>query len=184
MKFLHLSSIKNLNSIIKYGIQPTYIKNISHWEFFKDNEYLNNRKCVYLWDAETYNNTKFVKDMIYCKLFIHPRNDLFDIKEKENCNNWINFKKLGNHIYGNDEKYILFEIDSLNINYFGNWIHVQEPGDNEYSTTAIIDDRYSHDNKNMYITPNVINFKNIKIVEYINTRIYKNNQIGFSFIKN
>jgi hypothetical protein len=89
MKFMHLTHIKNINSILKYGLLPTFIDNDGHWETFQKK--IENRKCVYLWDAETYNNAKYLKDMIYTKLYIHPRNKAFGIRYdeiiKENRNN-------------------------------------------------------------------------------------------------
>lgn len=189
MKFLHLTYLKNLNSIFKYGLIPTYIKNDSHAEAFN---LVNNRKCIYLWDAETYKNEKYIEDLVYCKFFIHPRNDLYDknydIIIKNNLDelderSYINFKKRGNKLFGTDAKFVILEIDSEKINFEGPWIHVQEPTDNIYSTTTIMNDKFSHNDKNIYICKDIINRNNIKIVGYLNTRLYKNNSLGFTFNK-
>lgn len=191
MKFMHLTHIKNLNSILKYGLLPTFIDNSAHWENFQKD--LENRKCVYLWDAETYNNAKYLKDMIYTKLYIHPRNKVFGIRYdeiiKENRNNWddddryINFKDFGDKLYGEDSKYVYLEIESSGVDYLGHWLHAQTSGEDKTGTTVNMDDKYAHEDKKLYISPGIIRPDNIKIAGHINTRIYKSNKIGFTFTK-
>ena len=193
MKLFHLTHIKNLDSIFKYGLMPSYIKNLSHWEHFNSLG-LKNRSCVYLWDSEHYNNAKYIKDMIYCKMFIHPRNDMFDMNDQKilcddleyyDPKSYIDFKKMGRKLYGEDTKYAILEIDSLQDNFksFGEFKHLQSSGDNIHSTTNIMDDKYAHDDKTLYISEKTVNASNIKIVEVVNTRIYKEKEIGFSFKK-
>ena len=192
MNFLHLTHLKNLNSILKYGLLPSYIQSDHHWKMFKKRG-LKERKCVYMWNAETYKNEKYLMDMIYCKMYIHPRNKIFDIRYnqilKENYNNWndsnlyINFKKFGDKLYGDDGRYVVLEIDSSKIDYIGDWIHSQEPNEDSLSTTVVMDDKYAHEDKKVYISDAVVNIKNIKIVEGINVRVYDNKKLGFSFKK-
>ncbi len=182
---------KNINSIIRNGLLPSRIELDNHWEVFQ--KYLDHRKCVYLWDAETYNNTKFIRDMVYTKMFIHPRNEIIKKKEIELEKNgldiydeglYTDFKKFGSGLIGGDSTYLLLEIDSDDIDLEGSWQHVQEPHDDKYGSTTIMDDNYAHNDKEIYISGNSINFNNINIVEEVSVRKYKNNKLGFTFRKN
>lgn len=179
MDYLHLTHKKNLNSILKYGLVPSYIKNNDHWDTFKKYS-LKERKCVYTWDGETFNNTKFIKDMIYTKFFIHPRNEMF--VEKEKNGKYINFKNFGNKIFGEDSFFYLIKIFNYE-DYFGDFQHTQSPSDDEYSTCTIMDDKYAHDDKRIHISSKKINSQDFDIVEKINVRVYKNNELGFTFRK-
>jgi len=190
MKLLHLTHSKNIPSIIRLGLLPSHIDLDGHWDAFQ--EFLKTRSCVYLWDAETYQNTKFVRDMIYCKMFIHPRNALIREREIEiekqgldyyDDELYFDFKKFGNGLAGDASKYCLLEIDSDKIDAEGSWRHAQEPNDDKYNSTVAMDDRYAHDNKEIFISGEPIPFKNIKIVEEVLVRKYKNNNLGFSFRK-
>lgn len=189
MKLLHLTDNKNINSIIRNGLLPTHINNNGHWDVFQ--RYLMQRRCIYLWNAETYKNDKFIRDMIYTKMFIHPRNKFFEQydNEKNYINYWdddryFDFRKFGSVLVGDSTTYSVLEIDSIDVDLHGAWQHVQEPNDNKTSTTTIMDDYYSHDDKDVYISGNSINFKNIKIVEEVLVRKYKNNKLGFTFRRN
>lgn len=191
MKLLHVTNSNNVNSIIKNGLLPSHIELDGHWETFQS--YLTHKFCIYLWNAETYKNDKYIRDMIYTKMFIHPRNKLFRQKEIEIEKNGLdiyddelypNFRELGCALVGDSTKYSVLEIDSRDVDLHGAWQHVQEPDDNKYSTTTIMDDYYAHDDKEIYISGNSINFRNINIVEEVLVRKYKNNNLGFTFKKN
>ena len=69
------------------------------------------------------------------------------------------------------------------MNYLGHWNHVQTSGGERTSTTVNMDDKYAHEDKKLYVSPNTIPPDNIKIAGHINTRIYKNNKLGFTFTK-
>ena len=190
MKLLHVTHKKNINSIIKHGLIPTHIELDHHWEGFQ--EYLEDRHCIYLWDAETYENTKFIRDMIYCKMFIHPRNKLLTLREieleKKGWDIWDgdlypDFKSMGGTLFGDSGTYSVLEIDSDDIEAHGHWQHVQEPHDDKYGTTVAMSDGFAHDDKRIHINENIICFKNIKIVEEVLVRKYKNNNLGFTFRK-
>jgi len=191
MKLLHVTNTRNLNSIIGNGLLPTNIELDGHWETFS--EFLTQRKCVYLWNAETYRNDKFIRDLIYTKMFIHPRNRLFKQKETEIENNGLDIydselypdmKKLGGTLIGDDERFTVLELDSEDIDYWGWWEHVQEPSDNRFDTASFMDDKYAHNDKKLYISGSSINFNNINIVEEVRVRKYKNNKLGFTFRRN
>lgn len=190
MKLLHVTNSKNINSIIKNGLLPSYIELDSHWDTFKSD--LMHRSCIYLWNAETYRNDKYIRDMIYTKMFIHPRNNFFSQREIEIKKNgidiydddaYIDFNKLGGMLIGDSTNYSVLEIDSMDADLYGWWQHVQEPSNEKTSTTTIMDDYYAHDDKEIHISGNSINFNNINIVEEVLVRKYKNNKLGFTFKK-
>jgi len=191
MKLLHVTNSKNVNSIIKNGLLPTYIGLDHHWDAFQSD--LMRRSCIYLWNAETYRNDKFIRDLIYTKMFIHPRNELIRLREVElekggfdiyDGDLYQDFKKLGGALVGDSTSYSVLEIDSMDADLYGAWLHTQEPHDDKHGTTAIMDDYYAHDDKEIYISGNSINFNNINIVEEVMVRKYKNNKLGFTFRKN
>jgi len=179
MDYLHLTSKKNLNSILTHGLLPQYVDLEHHWETF--NKYgLKERRCVYLWDGETYQNSKFVRDMVYTKFFIHPRNKMYNNVEEEVE---INFNKFGNQLYGDSSTFFLLKITDF-YNEFGSWQHVQEPGGENFSTTTIMDDKYAHNDKRIHISDDTISPNKIEIVEKVNVRVYHDtHQLGFSFSK-
>jgi len=190
MKLLHVTHNKNIGSIIKNGLMPSFIEHSGHWECFQD--YLEHRRCVYLWDAETYRNDKFVRDLIYTKMFIHPRNKMFVQREIEIENagldiydedHYIDFSKLGTWLVGDVGTFSVLEIDSEGLDLHGSWQHVQEPTSNRHATSTIMDDKYAHDDKEIYITGDTIGFNNIKIVEEVLVRKNKSNNLGFTFRK-
>ena len=191
MKLLHLTNKANLPSIIMNGLLPTHIELDHHWDVFQ--KYLTQRSCIYLWDAETYNNAKFVRDMIYTKMFIHPRNKALTMREIELEKQGLDiydeelypdFKKIGTGLVGDSSTYSLLEVDIDETRVEGSWQHIQEPHDDKYGTTVVMDDQYAHNNKEIYISGNTISFNNIKIVEEVLVRKYKNSKLGFTFRKN
>ena len=191
MKLLHLTNKANFESIMKNGLLPSFIDLEHHWEVFQ--RYIPQRQCIYLWSAETYKNDKFMRDMIYTKMFIHPRNKFLDQKEIELEKNGMDiydeeiypdFKKFGSELFGGDSSYLLLEIDSEDMDLEGSWQHVQEPHDYKYGTTTIMDDNYAHNDKEIYISGTSINFNRINVVEEVLVRKYKNNDLGFTFRRN
>jgi len=149
-----------------------------HWKAFSYAG-LEERKCVYTWEGEHYNNAKYVRDMIYTKMYIHPRNKLYD-NDEQDSDFYIDFKKFGDQLYGTGGTYYLLEVSETE-SPFGPWLHMQEPDDTERSsTTTIMNDKYAHRDKLLHIFDKVIPPVKFKIVEKINVRVYKNNQLGFS----
>lgn len=172
MDYLHLTSKKNLKSILKYGILPSHIDIGYHWKVF-NRDGLEDRKCVYMWSAETYKNTKYIKDMIYTKMFIHPRNKM--CKD----DHYLDFRKMGKTLYGKDTFYYLLKIHDFDAK-FDMYIHEQTPGE---GTTVIMDEKYTHEDKPLTISGLPILPHQFDIIERINTRVYKNDTLGFSFSK-
>ena len=191
MKLLHVTNNRNVNSIIKNGLLPSFIELDCHWDEFQD--FLRQRYCIYLWNAETYMNAKFIRDLIYTKMFIHPRNKIITQKELEVEKNgldpydedhYLDMRKLGGNLVGDSGSYSVLEIDIDDADAHGVWKHVQEPHDDKYMSSTIMDDYYAHDDKELYIAESAINFNHINIVEEVQVRKYKNNDLGFTFRRN
>ena len=94
INLLHLSETKNRNSILTNGLLPTKVKNLDHLGYFTRHGIISGDKAIYTWlDSEK--NEKFIRDMVYCKVWIHPRNDLIDgWSNSENEPDSIDFSKL------------------------------------------------------------------------------------------
>jgi hypothetical protein len=203
MKLLHLSSIKNRDSILKNGMLPSKISLDDHYELFKDYG-LKESKCVYTWDPNKGQSTdKYIRDMIYCKLFIHPRNDLSQKNEdrmnklwelgKVDCwddhINWVDFSKLGSKLYGESGVFDIFEVDidetnSLLLQNPYDWKHGQMRDDSKFSSCHLMNDKYAHDDKVLKISVGTIPPDMFKLVTSVKSRLYKNNRIGVTYSKN
>jgi len=136
-----------------------------------------------MWNAETYNNSKFIMDMIYCKMYIHPRNKLYTDEPKE----YIDFRKFGDKLFGDSATYYLLRIHTMydHMSWL-EYIHSQEPNDMvRDSTCTIMDDKYAHNDKKISISRTVIKPDQFEVIEGIEVRHYeKSNKLGFTFSKN
>lgn len=199
MKLLHLSAIENRDSILKNGLLPSKIKLDIHRDVFQGSGLVGD-KCVYTWDSEHGQSTdKYVRDMIYCKLFIHPRNDSgieyynnfekihgireSDIKDEDR----LDYRQFGTKLYGKSNIYDLFEIDVEEDNplFLKNWwIHGQTKDDSPYSSCFMLNEKYAHEDKVLRISGHTIPPNMLKMVTSVKTRIYKNDTIGIGYTKN
>jgi len=203
MRLLHLSSKGNRDSILKNGLLPSKISLDQHKLIFQDNGLIGD-KCVYTWDADKGQSTdKYIRDMIYCKLFIHPRNKMSRERDKLNRDLylegkigdnewddndiWIDFEKLGTKLYGESSIYDLFEIDIDEEDPLllqTDWHHGQMKCDDKTSTTFMMNDDYAHDDKVLHIGNSIIPPEKLKLVTSIKSRIYRNDTIGLTYSKN
>jgi len=203
MKLLHLSSIVNRDSILEHGLLPSKISLETHKDVFHSNGLIGD-KCVYTWDSDCGQSTdKYVRDMIYCKLFIHPRNKICDeneilnkslyqegkISHWEDSDNWFDFETIGTKLYGSSDIYDLYEIDideKDDLLLQNKWVHGQasyeEDGCN--STTYMMNNKYGHDDKILYIANDIIIPVKLKLVTSVKTRLYKNDTFDLSYSKN
>ena len=179
MKILHLTESRRLKSIRTNGLLPSKISLSHHLSAFQIDG-LEGDKCIYTWNANTYENGRFIRDMIYCKMYIHPRNDAF-------INDWetmIDYSKYGKRLYECVNHFTLLELDydesnTLPYSYF----HVQEPSYKTWDTCGYMDEKYAHDDKLMHIMKRKIPFKKIRQIEHVSVRRYKHDTLGFSFRK-
>jgi len=176
---IHISEIYNRNSILKNGLFPTKVNLDHHLESFRENGYLPNdeTKILYTW-KDCNKNEKFIRDMIYCKTWLHPRNNLA-IGEEED---YIDFRNIDmNNLYPYKNMiYDVYKIENFNpLN--SDVCHVQEPDDSIYNTCYEMDDYYSHNDKVLLFSKKIE--KNIKIIGQasleiiggkIITKIFKN----------
>lgn len=199
MKLLHLSSIENRDSILKNGLLPSKISLEPHlWAF--QNVGLVGDKCVYTWDSEKGQSTdKYIRDMIYCKLFIHPRND-WGNEHAENYEkitgipisrakeeDYLDYRKFGTKLYGDNTIFDLFEIDIDETNPLllqNFWVHAQLKDDSPYASCFMLNEKYAHDDKVLHISGGTIPADILKLVTSVKTRRYKNDTIGVSYSKN
>lgn len=76
MKVLHVSESFNRTSILKRGLLPTKVLLPNHLETWKAyNLCTEDDRILYTWQSCD-KDAKFVKDMVFCKQFLHPRNAL------------------------------------------------------------------------------------------------------------
>lgn len=201
MKLLHLSRKANRESIAKNGLLPSYIKLEHHFNAFK-NHGLKDRKCVYTWNpSEGESTDKYIRDMIYCKLFIHPRNDmqmhreevmrkLFDlgeVEEWEDNKNWVDFSKIGTKLFGESDTYDLYEIDVTeddSILLDTSFQHAQTSDNDKFASCHMMKEKYEHNDKVLFISKEIISPDKLKIVTSVKTRLYKNDTFGMSYSKN
>jgi len=189
MKLLHLSSIINRDSILKTGLLPSKVSLEEHLYTFQASGLVGD-KCVYTWDSDRGQSTdKYIRDMIYCKLFIHPRNRMGFEADKYNADKGrLDYRKFGTKLYGNSDTYDLFEIevDDENQDLFLKewWMHSQTKDDSPYSSCHMLKEKYAHDDKVLRISGNTIPPDRLKIITSVKTRLYKNDTIGVSYSKN
>jgi len=142
IKAIHISPIFNRAPIAKSGLMPTKVKLPHHLEAFKEDDVCTkDGRALYTW-IDCDKNRKFICDMIFCHLFIDPRNTLDGA-----TNEYIDFRKLLNIDMApwDHMTYDVYEIETelSHVAYY----HVQSTGDNIYSSTYGMPDKYAHDDK-------------------------------------
>lgn len=198
MELLHLTPTSNINSIMKYGLLPTKVKLEHHLDAFNEDG-LHGEKCIYTWDPDTSCNTdKVIRDFIYCKLFIHPRNQIADDNEKENerryydepdfewgdDKNWFDFTTLGSKLYGEDEHYTLLRLNSDDMEIIPHsYGHIQASDGDKNNSCVCMDKQYEHDDKMLYIGKSLITPDKLEIIGGVQSRVYKNDTIGINYTK-
>jgi hypothetical protein len=171
--FFHISEVYNRKSILKNGIFPSKIKLDHHLDRFREDGLLNENenKISYFWQ-DSFHNKKFFIDMVFCKVWIHPRNDLF---WEDNLNDCFDYSKCTNKLLYKYNK-MIFDIYKVNkikehiLNYRP--LHEQICSDDKYSSLYKMPDKFCHDNKILAFSKSVE--KDFKII----------GQIKFEFTKN
>lgn len=145
--FLHVSECYNHESILKNGICPKSITLWHHEQTFREDGLLEeneNKMAYYFVDSDQ--NERFIKDTIYGKVFITPRNKLVNGE----MNQAFDYSKYeGKNLYKHDcmifNIYLLKSINEAKKNYRP--FHWQKPGEHIYNSLYRMDERYSHDDK-------------------------------------
>jgi hypothetical protein len=197
MKLLHLSHRENRDNILSNGIIPSYIKLDAHFEAFSYGG-LKSRECVYMWDSEKGQSTdKYIRDMIYCKLFIHPRNDLGDAHYKNleslgimdyQCTDEqkLDYRSFGTKLFGDGGVFDLYEItidENNEILLPREYVHGQTKDESPYASCYLLNEKYAHEDKILRISGSTITPDMFKIVDSIKARTYKDDTIGISYSK-
>jgi len=178
MNVLHVSPIYNRNSIIKNGITPTPVKNINHLEAFKKDRVVSNDTAIYTWQDSIYNE-KYIRDLIYAITWIHPRNDI-GCYYNDNFNDEIDWRNVERKpIYKYNQ--MIFDVYIAQVSTkIPDYNHLQEPGNDIYSTTYNMHERFAHNDK-----PLCIYDKPLKVIKIIGQANYYYDNINHNFtIKN
>ena len=143
VKAIHISPIFNRHSIAEKGLIPTKVELPHHLKSFQeDGVCTKDGKALYTW-VDCDNNEKFIRDMIFCHIYIDPRNAMYDDLEGPE----IDFRTLLNTNMApwNSMIYDVYEVETKwpKAIYF----HEQTTNDNIYSTTYSMPDEYAHDDK-------------------------------------
>jgi len=158
MKVIHISPVYNRDSIKANGIIPTKVRHLDHLAYFVERDICTkDGKAIYTWQ-DSIDNEKFIRDMIFCKVWIHPRNNMYNLYDQE----YIDFRKvfdrnLCNYNYMLYDVYVIETPDSNSCDY-----HIQLPSDNIFSTLWNMPGEYAHDHKRLFIFKNPL--KSIKII--------------------
>jgi len=150
MKAIHISPIYNRESITTHGIIPTKVTNPAHLESFKElNLCTKDGKAIYAWQ-DSIDNEKFIKDMVFCKVWIHSRNDIYS-EENSWRNDYFDFRKVFNkNLCGYDSMtYDVYAIEIPDIGF--DYFHVQIPSDDIFGTLWNMPEEYAHEHKRLIV---------------------------------
>ena len=74
MRVLHVSESFNRSSILEKGLLPSRVLLPQHLEVWRELDLCTpDGKILYTWESCN-KDDKFIKDMVFCKQFLHPRN--------------------------------------------------------------------------------------------------------------
>lgn len=148
MKVIHVSEIYNRKSILLNGLRPSNINHPNHLESLKEADLCTkDNKILYTWESCD-KDTQFIKDMVFCKAYILPRNEM---------SYETNFSKLVDKFLGRytNMTYDVYEIsvpEQRSIFY-----HEQTPCTCIHSPCFDMPLEFSHDDKplHFYKTPQI-----------------------------
>ena len=157
---MHISPIINKSSIQERGLIPTKVNNPAHLKSFKqDRQCTKDGKALYTWE-DCNENEKFIKDMVFCKVWIEPRNNFYEGPNSHA----LDFRKfldrnLSKYDHMKYNIYIAEVPDTDNI-----YVHIQGwTSDMTIENTCYrMPDEYAHNNKRLHIYKKPL--KEIKIV--------------------
>ncbi|OQB40298.1 MAG: hypothetical protein BWY04_01387 [candidate division CPR1 bacterium ADurb.Bin160] len=181
MEAIHISEISNRENILKNGLVPSKVILDHHLESFYNCGYLehNEDKMLYMW-VDSEKNEKFIKDMMYCKMWLTPRNK-YSIK----LNDYVEWDKIDMiNLY----PYNSMVFDVYKINNPSNVVknnefhyHIQIPSDDVTNSTYEMDDNYAHEDKPLIFSK--ISECNVEIIGQAKVWLDKNNKIQTEIYK-
>jgi hypothetical protein len=184
-KFLHVSEVYKRESILKNGLLPSIPTLKNHLDGFHKAGILeqDENKILYTW-LSCYQDNKFIKDAVYYRVWIRPRNVIAVSTERE-----YSFINPVTSLYDYDKMiFDVYEISNMNIlHHNGKYsdfpyyaAHWQTCGVSRYNTLYKMDTRYEHNDKLMGFskTPE----KNLKIIKQAKMTINKNGRVDVKVI--
>lgn len=177
---IHLSHRKNRESILIHGLTPSYMGFDFQREFF--NELGFKDKILFTWKDDPDNNFKFIKDLIYVKNWLHPRNEWAEKYVEENDDD-IDMRKYPDN-YFIPESTGMYDVYMGEMDLFEDLtkeqMHGQFTSDSPAVTSYGFDPYYEHDNKMLIVTNNVK--RNFKIIDSVKYEIDKRGKYQFKYI--
>lgn len=173
-KYIHISEKFRRDSILTNGLLPSKILNSEHLSSFRNYGYVkkNEDKMLYLWESSDKDN-KYIEDLIYCKLWLHPRIKYIN-GELEKGKEWPDFSKLPHDLlywapYTNME-FDVYEVTKPKlVNNYNSIVHFQNSSDDRKNSAYEMDDKYSHDDKILGFS--TAPAKDIKIIKTVSMDI-------------
>jgi len=165
IEIVHVAPRFCRESILRHGLKPSKVLLEHHLKVFHEDKIIkkNNNKILYGWVSNN-KNDKFIKDMIFCKTYITPRNKIANMIKNENRLN--NYKKLcKKNLYFTDN--MIFDVYRFNVNthLIQNYIHLQFGDDNDiHNTLCGMPTEFEHDDKPLFITKYGIPSDEINVV--------------------
>jgi len=156
IRAIHISPIFNRQSIAEKGLIPMPVELPHHLKSFKEDDVCTeDGKALYSW-MDCNQNEKFIRDMIFCHIYIEPRNALFDEYEKEYPDETIDFRRFVNTNMAPWD-YMTYDVYKIEATQWPKktYFHVQSNDDNIYATTYDMPDEYSHEDKVLCIFNNL-----------------------------
>jgi hypothetical protein len=168
--YIHISARKNKQSILKNGLIPTPIAFDHHKEYFGWED------ALYLWGDVPDKNFKYMRDLIYSKLWLHPRNHFSQNIEKKGLYGY-SFKDYKiNHLKSGQQD--IYDVYLVEQNVDGiSGLHGQWGSESEFNTGYQHHFKYEHDDKPLMVTQQTI--KNPKIIGEISYYIDKHKNLNF-----
>jgi len=179
---LHISERKNRDSILAHVILPSRVRYEHHRDLFVKLGIISQEKdkVSYFW-ADSEKNEKYIKDMIYCKNWLHYRDDMCE-NHINKYNDFLNISTVDDNLYKYENN--MFDIYRVKTNDYPHdklILHAQFPNSDKFSPNYRFSDKFIHDDKVLLISN-----KPKKNLEIIGSVIYEydwaNKTMRFSFI--
>ena len=147
MKVVHVSPTHNRESIMTRGLIPTEIKLKHHLESFRESDLCTkDGKILYTWQDSIYYE-KFIKDTIFCKVWLHPRNDMFI----EGDEDYVDYRTVFNK-YLRDYDTMTYDVYIAEAPDQDSYtLHEQTPSEDIYTTSWHMPEEYTHDDKRLVL---------------------------------